>query len=131
MNDTISVDEVMAKIGYNPSPDNEVDLRRYIAEADSARRCSRKVTTRSSAPTLHGWMLPKKQIGSCRLSRSIRRLRGQRLRPKRRSIPAREHRRPDQTRGASCCASRSSMQLTDAAGDEIKHEADKTADEGP
>ena len=33
MNDTISVDEVMDKIGYGPSPDNEADLRRYIAEA--------------------------------------------------------------------------------------------------
>ena len=34
MNDgTISVNEVMDKIGYGPSPDNEADLRRYIAEA--------------------------------------------------------------------------------------------------
>ena len=31
--DTISVDEVMSKIGYTASPDNEADLRRYIAEA--------------------------------------------------------------------------------------------------
>ena len=29
MNDTISVNEVMDKIGYGPSPDNEADLRRH------------------------------------------------------------------------------------------------------
>ena len=33
MSETISVNEVMDKIGYGPSPDNEADLRRYIAEA--------------------------------------------------------------------------------------------------
>ena len=31
--ETISVNEVMSKIGYGESPDNEADLRRYLAEA--------------------------------------------------------------------------------------------------